>query len=94
MLFSLIWPMYSSSGRCKPRKISELRFYGSSKWFSTTGTLDFCEFCSRQDSGFDTAESAEEIVPYVISQIAEKACLKGFGNLVVGKGKGLLQRFP
>ncbi|GBN17026.1 hypothetical protein AVEN_109521-1 [Araneus ventricosus] len=28
------------------------------------------------------------------SQIAKKACLKGFGNLVVGKGKGLSQRFP
>ncbi|GBL93816.1 hypothetical protein AVEN_153591-1 [Araneus ventricosus] len=28
------------------------------------------------------------------SQIARKACLKGFGNLVVSKGKGLSQRFP
>ncbi|GBM61119.1 hypothetical protein AVEN_152260-1 [Araneus ventricosus] len=28
------------------------------------------------------------------SQRAKKACLKGFGNLVVGKGKGLSQRFP
>ncbi|GBO35129.1 hypothetical protein AVEN_174421-1 [Araneus ventricosus] len=29
-----------------------------------------------------------------ITQIAKKACLKGFGNLVVGKGKGLSQSFP
>ncbi|GBO24689.1 hypothetical protein AVEN_261185-1, partial [Araneus ventricosus] len=28
------------------------------------------------------------------TQIAKKACLKGFGNLVVGMGKGLSQRFP
>ncbi|GBM39739.1 hypothetical protein AVEN_68586-1 [Araneus ventricosus] len=28
------------------------------------------------------------------TQIAKKACLKGLGNLVVGKGKGLSQRFP
>ncbi|GBN27113.1 hypothetical protein AVEN_274369-1 [Araneus ventricosus] len=26
--------------------------------------------------------------------IAKKACLKGFGNLVFSKGKGLSQRFP
>ncbi|GBO02291.1 hypothetical protein AVEN_28776-1, partial [Araneus ventricosus] len=28
------------------------------------------------------------------AQIAKKTCLKGFGNLVVGKDKGLSQRFP
>ncbi|GBN89372.1 hypothetical protein AVEN_139949-1 [Araneus ventricosus] len=28
------------------------------------------------------------------SQISKKACPKGFGNLVVGKGKELSQRFP
>ncbi|GBO01635.1 hypothetical protein AVEN_4459-1 [Araneus ventricosus] len=30
----------------------------------------------------------------VYSQVAKKAGLKGFGNLVLGKGKGLSQRFP
>ncbi|GBM98668.1 hypothetical protein AVEN_191885-1 [Araneus ventricosus] len=28
------------------------------------------------------------------TQIAKKTCLKGFGNLVFGKGKVLSQRFP
>ncbi|GBO28309.1 hypothetical protein AVEN_29499-1 [Araneus ventricosus] len=35
-----------------------------------------------------------QLTPEARSQIAKKACLKGFGNLDVGKGKGLSQRFP
>ncbi|GBN24121.1 hypothetical protein AVEN_214399-1 [Araneus ventricosus] len=42
-------------------------------------------------------ESSELPTQYYIphhAHTAKKACLKGFGNLVVGKGKGLSQRFP
>ncbi|GBO12356.1 hypothetical protein AVEN_263528-1 [Araneus ventricosus] len=56
-----------------------------------------CELKSSAGTPFRLHNTPEEDgLPqgFDFSQIAKKACLKGFGNLIVSKGKGLSQRFP
>ncbi|GBN64889.1 hypothetical protein AVEN_146690-1, partial [Araneus ventricosus] len=50
-------------------------------------TVSPCSCCPRKSS----SELVSDSHP---SPDSKDKCLKGFGNLVVGKGKGLSQRFP